>query len=141
MRHGRAESNEKNTVSSKPENSHKYPLTDEGKKQVVISAEKLAGQKIDMIFYSEFERTKETAFIVAEKIGLAEENMIRDDRLMEVNGGIFDGRPINDYDSYFSSVLENFTKAPPEGETLNELKDEWENLYMKRKKNLRTKIF
>ena len=41
---------------------------------------------------------------------------------MEVNGGIFDGKPIYDYDSYFSSVSENFTKAPPEGETLNNLK-------------------
>ncbi|KKT20910.1 MAG: Isoleucine-tRNA ligase [Parcubacteria group bacterium GW2011_GWB1_43_8] len=122
MRHGQAESNEKNTVSSKLENSHKYPLTEKGKEQVKISAEKLARQKIDLIFYSPFERTKETAFIVAEKNGLDKENIISEKRLMEINAGIFDGRPINDYDSYFLSVLENFTKAPPGGETLNELK-------------------
>ena len=122
MRHGRAESNEKNTVSSKLENSHKYPLTDEGKKQVIVSAEKLMKKKIDLIFYSEFERTKETAFIVAEKIGLTKEKIISDKRLVEINTGTFDGRPIGDYDSYFSSILENFTKAPPEGETLNNLK-------------------
>ena len=104
------------------ENSHKYPLTKKGKEQAENSAEKLIGQKIDLIFYSEFERTKETAFIVAEKIGLAEENMISDKRLIEIDCGIFDGRSKDDYDSYFLSVLENFTKATPEGETINDLK-------------------
>ena len=122
MRHGRAESNEKNIVSSKLENSHKYPLTEKGKEQVKISAEKLVGQKIDLIFYSPFERTKQTAFMVAEKIGLAKENIVSDKRLMEVDGGIFDGRPLADYHAYFSSTLEKFTKATPEGENLNDLK-------------------
>jgi len=122
MRHGEAESNEKNIVSSKLENSHKYPLTEHGKEQVIISAEKLVDKKIDLIFYSPFERTKQTAFIVAEKIGLTKENVISDKRLAEIDGGIFDGRSKNDYDSYFSSILENFTKASPEGENLNDLK-------------------
>jgi len=122
MRHGEAESNEKNIVSSKLENSHKYPLTEHGKEQVIISAEKLVDKKIDLIFYSPFERTNQTAFIVAEKIGLAKENVISDKRLAEIDGGIFDGRSKNDYDSYFSSILENFTKASPEGENLNDLK-------------------
>ncbi len=126
MRHGQSESNEKNIVSSKLENSHKYPLTEKGKEQVLTSAEKikqkLAGEKIDMIFYSEFVRTKETAFIVAEKLGVDEKNIFDDRRLMEINAGIFDGKPVKNYDDYFSSILENFHKSPPEGETLEELK-------------------
>lgn len=122
MRHGRAESNEKNIISSKLENSHKYPLTEHGKDQIKVSAEKLAMEKIDLIFYSPFERTKETAFIVADKIGLDKESLISDKRLMEIDGGIFDGKPIADYYAYFSSALEKFTKATPEGENLNDLK-------------------
>ena len=53
---------------------------------------------------------------------MAEENMISDKRLIEIDCGIFDGRSKDDYDSYFLSVLENFTKATPEGESLNDLK-------------------
>ena len=74
------------------------------------------------MFYSEFERTKETASIVAKEIGLDKEKMISDKRLVEVNVGIFDGRPIKEYYAYFSSDLEKFTKAPPEGETFNDIK-------------------
>ena len=47
MRHGESESNEKNTVSSKLENSHKYPLTKKGKRASGnTSAEKLIGKKL-----------------------------------------------------------------------------------------------
>ena len=122
MRHGWAESNEKNISSSKLENSHNYPLTEKGEKQVRISAEKLAGQKIDLILHSPFERTKETAFIVAEEIGLAKENIISDKRLMEVDAGIFEGKNVADYHAHFSSALEKFNNPPPEGECLNDLK-------------------
>jgi len=122
MRHGETESNEKNIVSSKLENSHKYPLTEKGEKQVRVSAEKLAGQKIDLILHSPFERTKQTAFIVAEKIGLAKENIISDKRLMEVDTGIFEGKNVTDYHAHFSSALEKFNNPPPEGECLNDLK-------------------
>src|SRR3989339_47994 len=122
MRHGEAESNEKNISSSKLENSHNYPLTKKGEKQVRVSAEKLAGQKIDLILHSPFERTKQTAFIVAEKIGLAKENIISDKRLMEVDAGIFEGKNVADYHAHFSSALEKFNNPPPEGECLNDLK-------------------
>ena len=122
MRHGWAESNEKNISSSKLENSHNYPLTKKGEKQVRVSAEKLAGQKIDLISHSPFERTKQTAFIVAEKIGLAKENIISDKRLMEVDTGIFEGKNVTDYHAHFSSALEKFNNPPPEGECLNDLK-------------------
>ena len=117
MRHGWAESNEKNTISSKLENSHKYPLTEKGKEQVKTSAEKLAGQKIDLIFYSPFERTKETVFIVAEKIGLAKENIISDKRLSEMDWGVFDGRPVEECKDLLS-----FTEIAQGGESFNDLR-------------------
>src|SRR3989338_2135828 len=117
MIHGWAESNEKNTISSKLENSHKYPLTEKGKEQVKTSAEKLAGQKIDLIFYSPFERTKETVFIVAEKIGLAKENIISDKRLSEMDWGVFDGRPVEECKDLLS-----FTEIAQWGESFNDLR-------------------
>ena len=117
MRHGWAESNEKNISSSKLENSHNYPLTKKGEKQVRVSAEKLAGQKIDLIFYSPFERTKQTAFIVAEKIGLAKENIISDKRLMEMDWGVFDGRPVEECKDLLS-----FTEIAQGGESFNDLR-------------------
>ena len=117
MRHGWAESNEKNTISSKLENSHKYPLTEKGKEQAKVSAEKLAGQKIDLILHSSFERTKETAFIVAEKIGLAKENIISDKRLSEMDWGVFDGRPVEECKDLLS-----FTEIAQGGESFNDLR-------------------
>ncbi len=122
MRHGWAESNGKNWVSSKVENSHKYPLTEKGRKEVLLTAEKLKDKKIDMIFYSEFERTKQTAFLVAGKIGLNKNKIISDKRLIELNVGYFEGKLISDYHNYFNSLEEKFYKNPPEGENLNELK-------------------
>src|SRR3989338_5482369 len=117
MRHGWAESNEKNTISSKLENSHKYPLTEKGKEQAKVSAEKLAGQKIDLILHSSFERTKETAFIVAEKIGLTKENIISDKRLSEMDWGVSDGRPVEECKDLLS-----FTEIAQGGESFNDLR-------------------
>ena len=104
------------------ENSHKYPLTKKGKEQAENSAEKLIGQKIDLIFYSEFERTKETAFIVAEKLGLTKENIISDKRLIEIDCGIFDGRSKDDYDSYFCQFWKILLRQRQKEKNLNDLK-------------------
>jgi len=122
MRHGEAKSNTDKLFNSRLENSHKYPLTETGVDQVLHSAQKLKKEKIDLVFHSPFERTKETAFIVAREIGLAKENIISDDRLVEINVGTFDGRPIKEYYAYFSSDLEKFSKAPLEGETFSDVK-------------------
>ncbi len=122
MRHGWAKSNGDNWVSSKIETSDKYPLTDKGRKEAILTAQKLKDRNIDFIFYSEFERTKQTAFLVAEKIGLSREKVIPDRRLMEVNVGIFEGKRTGDYHKYFNSIEEKFYKTPPGGENLTELK-------------------
>ena len=122
MRHGEAKSNVGKLFNSKLENSHKHPLTETGREQVLYSAQRLKEEKIDLVFYSPFERTKETAFIVTKEIGLAKEKMVSDNRLAEINVGIFDDQPIKEYYAYFSSDLEKFSKAPPEGETFKDIK-------------------
>ncbi|MBI2120271.1 MAG: class I tRNA ligase family protein [Parcubacteria group bacterium] len=120
MRHGEAESNATNIVSTRVETpTH---LTEKGRGEARAAAEGLKDKKIDFIFASDFVRTKETAEIVAEITGISKEKIIFDARLREVNTGDFDGRNINEYRSYFSSYGERYTKRPPNGETLLEVK-------------------
>ncbi|HDO23730.1 MAG TPA: isoleucine--tRNA ligase, partial [bacterium] len=122
MRHGEAENNTVDLVSSNPENSEKYSLTERGRVEVIKAVEKLKDDKIDIIFTSDFCRTRETAMLAAEKLGLSKENVVIDERLREINTGIFDGRNLKEYHDFFSSLEEKFYKNPPKGENLNELK-------------------
>ncbi|MBI5401693.1 class I tRNA ligase family protein, partial [Candidatus Wolfebacteria bacterium] len=122
LRHGESENNVKNIVNSNIKHNH-FHLTEKGRKQVLVAAKKHKNKKIDIIFSSDFERTKETAEIFADEIGLSKSKIIYDKRLREVNTGIFDGRNPQDYHDYFTSFEEKFYKAPPEGENLNELKN------------------
>ncbi len=81
MRHGQAHSNIKNVWDFKGDpNNH---LTDEGKEQVIKSAEQLKSTKVDIIIASPILRTQETAKIVAETIGYNPENIITDSRIIE----------------------------------------------------------
>ena len=43
--------------------------------------------------------------------------------MREVNTGIFNGKPDGEYHAYFSSLVEKFSKTPPKGENLTELKN------------------
>lgn len=121
MRHGQAENNTQNVVSSKKENEHH--LTEEGKKEVKTTVLTLQEEKIDLIFASPFLRTKETVAIVAETLGLSEEKIIYDDRLAEINAGDFNMRPVSEYHQYFSALYEKFEKKPPHGENLSDVRE------------------
>jgi len=82
MRHG--ESN--NIVKGIPDmagdpNNH---LTEKGKDEAKYTAEKLKKEKINLIFSSPFLRTKETASVVRQELGLDEKALIIDERLHEV---------------------------------------------------------
>ncbi len=125
MRHGEADHNVKNIASANLKSRH-Y-LTEKGKKEAVAAARKFIGQlkkkKIDLIFSSDFARTKETAELVSDCFGIDRKKIIFDSRLREVNVGIFDGRSANEYHQYFSSLEEKFYKTPPKGENLTQLKN------------------
>jgi len=123
MRHGGAVHNAKNISSSKIETSRSHPLTKKGEIEVQKSGKELKNKNIDIIFSSDFLRTKQTAEIMAEIIGYKKDKIIFDSRLREVNTGIFDKKSADEYHSYFSSLEEKFYKNPPEGENLTELKN------------------
>ena len=123
MRHGESESNKKNITNCDLAKNH-YPLTAKGRKQVLAAAKLMKKQKIkpDLIFTSPFLRTKETAEIVGEMLGVSLSDIKPDPRLAEINTGVFsEGNPRR-YHLFYKSQIEKFEKAPPQGETLNNMK-------------------
>ena len=110
VRHGEAESNVKKILSSNPKAVNH--LTENGKEHAVLAAKNLEGKKIDMIYCSPFMRTRETAEIIAEKIGYPLDKIIYDERLHELYGGILDGKPDSEYQAFFGSRFEKFWKTP-----------------------------
>lgn len=122
IRHGESESNVSHKVNSDP--TKEDHVTEKGLKQVHEAAEKLKkdGIKIDRIVSSNFIRTKETAQILAEELGVPTENMIIDPRLQEINTGIFHDKTRDEYHDFAPSYLEKFTATPEGGENLIDVK-------------------
>lgn len=121
MRHGESDMNVTETLSYKAEDVH--PLTERGRTQVKSAAAKLKGKGIDLIIASPMQRTRESAALVAEELGLAPEQVVVDARIREVDTGILNGHSVKEYRERFASTLEKFTVRIPEGETLEEMKD------------------
>jgi isoleucyl-tRNA synthetase len=120
MRHGEAGHIVEGVTNSNPKNLDAYPLTLRGRAEVEKAAKKLARMGIDLIVSSDFIRTRQTAEIIAGAIG-EHVHVVTDPRLREINVGIFDGKAVKQYHSFFSTYLERFTKRPPEGETLRDV--------------------
>ncbi|MBT5338631.1 class I tRNA ligase family protein [Candidatus Falkowbacteria bacterium] len=88
IRHGEAENNAQDYLNGDIDNNH-FALTKKGQKQVEQAAEELADQKFDLIYTSDFLRTKQTAKILADKLGVKQ--VIEDPRLREYGMGEFEG--------------------------------------------------
>ncbi|HET8575354.1 MAG TPA: class I tRNA ligase family protein [Candidatus Paceibacterota bacterium] len=113
MRHAEAESNQESIVDSnlKAENH----LTEKGKADSLKMAEQLREKEIDLIFASDFYRTKETAENVAGVLGYPKEKIIYDERLRELGFGVLDGKTIKEYHAFFETPEDRFTKRPEGG--------------------------
>lgn len=116
MRHGEADNNVLEVLSSNVETEHF--LTPEGENQVKESAEKLKGE-IDLIIYSPLKRTKQTAEIVAGIIGA---ETLEDKRISETNFGTADGKTHKEYFSKSLSREERYKVGFPEGENFSDIK-------------------
>lgn len=96
-------------------------LSNKGKKQIKVTAKKLKKAGIDLIFSSDFSRTKQTAKIVDKELGIGK--VYFDKRLRDVNLGIYHGRLIKDFYRDFPVDSKNrFNKKPKKGETWNEVR-------------------
>jgi len=120
MRHGEAESNVGGFVSS--DDSVKSSLTEKGISEVKEAANSLKNNKPDFIFVSPLSRTQETAKILKKELDLSDEQIITDDRLKEIQVGIFNGKTNKEYREFFQTVLERFEKTPEGGENLSDMK-------------------
>jgi isoleucyl-tRNA synthetase len=124
LRHGEAEHNLKDVIAAGPEEgTHISKLTEKGKKDAEKAGQNLkkmlGKKKLEVIYASPYARTKETAKIVAKA---TEAKIIIDKRLSELNCGIFNWRKIQEHKNFFSDPLEEFTKTPPGGEDLTDVK-------------------
>jgi len=119
MRHGEAENNTKNVISSKADTPHH--LTEKGKQQVVGAAQWLSDKKIDIIYVSPFIRTRETADIVAKHIGISIEKLIIEPKIGEINAGDYDGMDFREFISKFPFNT-RFENCPPNGESYADIK-------------------
>ena len=109
MRHSEAKSNVSGEIDSIPDESN--PLTEKGHSQSIEAAQKLKGEKIDLIFHSGMQRTRETAEIIAQELGLGSESVIFDARITELQTGVgLEGKTWSDYESLYANYEEKFTK-------------------------------
>lgn len=93
----------------------KVGLTQKGKNQIKAVAKKLKKSGIDLIYSSDFFRTRQTAKIVIKKLGIKKIKF--DKRLREVDLGIYQGGRKEDFRRDFPSGKTMFSKRPKKGES------------------------
>ncbi len=117
IRHGESEYNVKKLLNS--DQTIHNPLTEIGIEQTKQAAKQLP--RVDYIYHSPLQRTKETANILASEISGAE--LIEDNRLRESDMGDLEGKPHGTKDTFLSSPEEEFTKPILGSETLNDIRN------------------
>ncbi len=119
MRHSDAENNAGHIFDGTDE--QKYPLTEGGRADAHLRGKELKAEKITRIFASPFMRTKKTAEIIAEELGIAVGEIVFDDRLRELDFGSFDGKgKLEQYLAYRDSHA--YDEALPGGESFQDTK-------------------
>ncbi|MDQ3245083.1 MAG: class I tRNA ligase family protein [bacterium] len=108
MRHGETDANTQGLVSTVINSGNN--LTEKGVSETKQNADILLDKKIDMVFISPFNRTKETAKIVAEVLNLKEDQIVVDARLGEVNIKSYEGRTWSEYHQDFPKTQEYWDK-------------------------------
>lgn len=94
-------------------------LTVQGKDNVWVAAKELATDDIDVIYASPLTRTMETAAIVAKKLGGMD--IIRDERLREVDFGEFSGKDVSEMRELYEEYG-RFEARPEGGENLDDIR-------------------
>ncbi len=92
-------------------------LNDTGREETNRSVKFFSDVKIDLIITSPLARTKQTALLVAEKIGISKEKVIEDTRLREIEFGAFNGKSIGEYREKYRPGNGWFVGVPEGGES------------------------
>jgi len=120
LRHGEATHNQTDIISDQITDA--VDLTAKGKQDLdqTIAEFKKHNLTFDLIIASPLVRTKQTAEQVAESLEISTP-IIFDSRLQEVQTGL-NGQPWSNYTNFFKTRNDRFTQAPPQGETINEVR-------------------
>lgn len=113
MRHGESENNVQDIVDST--NEKKWPLTEKGRERVKRAAGELAKAGITKIYASPFARTRETAELTADALGIARTDIIFDERIREFDCGSFHGKKHKEFLQYSESL--GYTEPVEGGES------------------------
>jgi len=120
MRHGDAENITHKIFDGT--DARGFGLTEKGREQVKAAAKKFAGHTISYIYVSPFTRTRETADVMAETLGIPKEKVIIDERLHELNMGTFDGT--SDTEAFYAYREQHGYADPfPGGESYQDAKN------------------
>lgn len=112
MRHGETDNTLLSLLSSDP---NKNPLTEKGRNRVLARAQDLKKNPPTRIFASPVLRTKESAEILRNELGLAESALVFDDRLRELGLGEFEDTYLEDFLAWRKSHA--YEDAPVGGES------------------------
>ena len=102
------------------DNKTSVVLSEQGISQIKLVAKSLKKEKIDLIFCSDYLRTKQTAEIVAKALNL---KIIADIRLGDPDIGDCSGKPKVRFYDEFSAPIKRFELAPKNGESWNSVKE------------------
>lgn len=122
LRHGQTiYQKEGRKTNYKPDSPQKLEITEEGRQMVKKSAEELKDKNIDIIFASPYLRTRQSAEIAAEVLG--KKYVTYDDRIVDINLGIFMGRPSQESDVFYKQGAAKFNNKPEGGESWGDILD------------------
>ena len=120
MRHGEAQSNVQSIVCCDADKD--IPLTDTGREQAAAGGKSLANAGITKIIASPHMRTKQTAEIVAEQLGISPSAITYDARLGELNFGDFNGGSYEAFLAYRDTHMADYDTPTPNGESFQDAK-------------------
>ena len=120
IRHGESELNTKEILNA--ELGVENGLTEKGKAQTKEAAKVLKDAKIDLIFHSPLQRTRETAELIREELGLEKNQMTVEGRLKEITFGEFEGKTVHEYHAQYKNGHDRLTITPKGGENWMEVR-------------------
>lgn len=94
-------------------------ITKQGQEKIKHQAKKLKSKNIDLIYSSDYYRTKQTSGIVLKEVFAP---IKFDKRLRDTNFGEFSGKDVKEYKKIFSSKIQRFSKRPEKGESWRDVK-------------------
>lgn len=114
IRHGESINNLEDRISAQPSNPD--GLTPAGQAAVRELANQLQAEGVEIIIHSDFLRTKETAEILRQALGLPPAAVMADPRLGEVKAGDWEGGRWSEYENFFHE--HNPLTPIPNGESI-----------------------